>query len=342
MSNDGISRYNEPGILIVRLGAMGDVLHALPAAASLKHNFPAAPLTWVVEAAWAPLLEENPFVDRVIALDRRKPGTWWNTRRELLRSRYSLAVDFQGLLKSAFTASLARPEKIYGFHASQIRERAAAWFYSKAVMTEAGHAVDRNLELARTAGAASLLRTFPLPQGHPEGELPTGNFILASPFAGWAGKQWPLDYYAELAQLAHREFGYPLVLNGPPSARASLESVPGALVHTSSIAGLIHATRRATAVVGVDSGPMHLAAALAKPGAAIFGPTDPGRNGPYGGSLKLLSSPDAVVQYQPESSRSDVRNSGAYVRGTVIDPAMRAVRPEHVMAALRAQVACHA
>jgi heptosyltransferase-1 len=332
----------EPGILVVRLGAMGDVLHTLPAVASLKHNFPAAPLTWVVEAAWAPLLEDNPFVDRVVVLDRRKPGTWCSTRRELVRDRYSLAVDFQGLLKSAFTASLARPEKILGFDPAQIRERVAAWFYSRSVVSESVHAVDRNLDLARAAGALSLLRTFPLPAGRAEGELPQSGFVLASPFAGWDSKQWPLEHYAGLAERTRDELGLPLVLNGAPAARAALESVRGAVVHISSIAGLIDATRRATAVVGVDSGPMHLAAALGKPGIAIFGPTDPARNGPYGGSLKLLCSADAVVRYQPAKSGKDVKRSGAYARGSAIDPAMRAVLPEEVVAALKAQVICHA
>jgi heptosyltransferase-1 len=333
---------SEPGILIVRLGAMGDVVHALPAAASLKHNFPSAPLTWVVESAWAPLLEENPFIDRVIVLDRKKPGTWWNTRRELLRARYSVAVDFQGLLKSAFTASLARPETIFGFHPSEVRERAAAWFYSRSTLSESIHAVDRNLDLARAAGAASLLRSFPLPPGRPEGDLPESGFILASPFAGWNSKQWPIEHYAALAIRTQEELGLPLVLNGAPGARAALQGVRGALVHVSSIAGLIDATRRAAAVVGVDSGPMHLAAALGKPGVAIFGPTDPARNGPYGGSLKLLSSPDARVQYQIEKACKDVKRSGAYLRGSSVDPAMRAVAPEDVIALLKAQVICHA
>ena len=342
MSKSDTSLSSAPGILVVRLGAMGDVLHALPAAASLKHNFPSAPLTWVVEAAWAPLLEENPFIDRVVVLDRKKPGTWCSTGRELRKARYSIAVDFQGLLKSAFTASLARPETIFGFHPSEVRERAAAWFYSRSTLSESTHAVDRNLDLARAAGAASLLRSFPLPAGRAEGELPASGFVLATPFAGWASKQWPLEHYAALARRTEEELGLPLVLNGAPSARAALQEVRGAQVHISSIAGLIDATRRATAVVGVDSGPMHLAAALGKPGVAIFGPTDPARNGPYGGSLKLLCSSDAMVRYQESKPGKDVKRSGAYLRGSSVDPAMLAVKPEEVIGMLKAQVICHA
>ncbi len=303
---------------------MGDILHALPAAASLKHSFPSAPLTWVVENTWAPLLQHNSFIDRVICLDRRHPATWMRTLRELREQRFSLAMDLQGLFKSALTASLARPERIIGYDRRLVRERMAAWFYSNRVSTAAAHVVDRHLDIAAAAGAVNLLRSFPLPLGVPEGDLPDGRFVLASPFAGWKSKQWPLEYFARTAHELRERWDIPLVLNGPPSDREALKQVPGVHVHVSSIAGLIDATRRATAVIGVDSGPMHLAAALAKPGVAIFGPTDPKRNGPYGGTMRVLSSPRA-----PE-----VLARGDYQRGAIIDVSMRDVRPEQVLDAL--------
>jgi heptosyltransferase-1 len=323
---------NTNGMLVVRLGAMGDILHALPAASSLKHSFPDLPLTWAVEADWAPLLEGNPFIDRVVRVDRKRPGTWLRTRRALNEQRFSLAIDFQGLLKSAFIASLARPDKIAGFHRYQVRERAASLFYSISVQSQSIHAVDRNLDLAAAAGASRLLRQFPLPQGEPEGDLPE-TFILASPFAGWASKQWPLEHYAQLAQISD----LPLVLNGPPSAKAALDSIPNVTVHISSLSGLIDATRRATAVIGVDSGPMHLAAALNKPGVAIFGPTDEARNGPYGSSLKVMRAAGSVPHYRPGP-----KQRGAYLRGAEIDPYMRAVTPEEVFSVLKSQMVCPA
>jgi heptosyltransferase I len=323
---------NTDGLLVVRLGAMGDILHTLPAASSLKHSFPDLPLTWAVEAEWAPLLVGNPFIDRVVTIDRKRPGTWLRARRALSEQRFSLAVDFQGLLKSAFVASLGRPDRFAGFHRYQVRERAASLFYSLAVQSQSIHAVDRNLDLAAAAGASRLLRQFPLPAGEPEGDLPD-TFLLASPFAGWASKQWPLEYYAQLAQISE----LPLVLNGPPGAKAALESIPNVTVHIGSVVGLIDATRRATAVVGVDSGPMHLAAALNKPGVAIFGPTDEARNGPYGGSLKVLRAAGSVPHYRPGT-----KQRGAYERGAEIDPAMRAVTPERVVSALKSQVVCPA
>lgn len=306
-------------ILVVRLGAMGDIIHALPAVASLKHSFPGSHLTWAVEPQWAPLLEGNPFVDRVALLRRGSPAGILQSFRELRAQRFDIAVDFQGLIKSALLASIAHPERIFGFHHSQVRERFAALFYSNKTLASSAHIVERNLDLAAAAGAGSILRTFALPEGRPEGFLPEGDFVLASPLAGWRAKQWPFEYYGVLAARLRQECGIPLVVNGPPGAE-TLTDIPGAVQNYCGLAGLIHATRRATAVVGVDSGPLHLAAALAKPGVAIFGPTDPGRNGPYGDSFTVLRSLDAVTTYK---------------RNAVIDSSMLAISPEAVFKALK-------
>jgi heptosyltransferase I len=304
-------------ILAVRLGAMGDIIHALPAVASLKHSYPGWRLTWVVEPRWTALLAGNPFVDRVVALRRE---ALIESRRDLCADRYDFAVDFQGLLKSALVASLARPRRIFGFHQTQTRERAAGLFYSDKTASRSVHVVDRNLDLAAAAGAGSVLKKFPIPQGEAEGDLPEGDFVLASPLAGWRSKQWPLESYRTLAARMREELGIPLVLNGPPGS---------GFAHISGLPGLIHATRRAAAVVGVDSGPMHLAAALGKPGVAIFGPTDPARNGPYGDSLQVLRSSSAVPDYKCGGER------GAYRRGKAIDESMRAVSPDAVFEVLK-------
>jgi heptosyltransferase-1 len=310
-------------ILVVRLGALGDILHTLPAVASLKHSHPGCRLTWAVEARWTPLLEDNPFIDRLVAVRRDSPRHLLDTLGDLRSERYDFAVDFQGLIKSAVTASLARPERIYGFDTAQLRERAAGLFYSDKAASSAAHVVDRNLELAARAGASNPLRTFPLPQGLPQGELPDGDFVLASPLAGWRSKQWPLAHYRALAIRLRRQLAIPLVLNGPPGS--TFPEVPEALVHTCGLPGLIHASRRAAAVLGVDSGPMHLAAALEKPGVAIFGPTDPARNGPYGGTVQVLRADAAVTSYK---------------RADRIDESMLRISPDEVFEALRAKLRC--
>lgn len=293
-------------ILVVRLGSLGDIIFTLPAVASLKQSFPGCQLTWAVEGRWAAVLEENPFVDRVLVVRRDSLSGMAETWRQIRAGRYEFAVDFQGLIKSALVATLAHAERIYGFPSSQTRERLAALFYSDIVISRAAHMVDKHLDLAAGAGAATLLRVFPLPPGRQENDLPEGEFVLASPLAGWRGKQWPLKHYQALAFLLRRELGVPLVLDGPPSAMAVLTAVPDALAHPSSVPGLIYATRRATAVVGVDSGPLHIAAALGKPGVALYGPTDPARNGPYGNSLRVLRSAGVETTYRRISSNESM------------------------------------
>jgi heptosyltransferase-1 len=217
-------------------------------------------------------------------------------------------------VKSALVATLARPERIFGFNAEYARESAASWFYSTKVPIRSYHAVERNLDLAAAAGASNILRTFPLPPGERQAKLPEGDFVLASPLAGWGAKQWPLEYYAKLAERLQRECDMPLVLDAPHAFQ-----VPGALSHVSTLAGLIYATRRATAVVGLDSGPLHLAAALGKQGIAIYGPTDPARHGPYGGTIGVLRSSDAVTTYN---------------RTAEPDASMREITPDQVFQAL--------
>ena len=301
---------NGPRILVVRLSAMGDIVATLPAVASLKHSIPHSKITWVVEPQWSVLLEGNPYVDEVVVLDRRKLSGIAKVWRELRALRFDFAVDFQGLIKSALVAAAARPERIFGFTAADARESAASWFYSTKVPIRSSHAVERNLDLAAAAGASNILRTFPLPMGAPEGRLPSADFVLASPLAGWGAKQWPLQYYEELAA----RLPLPLVINAPHAIQLN-----GCESHVSGIPGLIHATRRAVAVIGVDSGPMHLAAALGKPGVAVYGPTDPARNGPYGGTITVLRKPAADTTYRrtPEPAAS-----------------MRAITPDAVLAAL--------
>ncbi len=311
-------------ILIVRLGAMGDIIHALPGTASLKRSFPAAHVTWVVEPRWAPLLENNGMIDRVVLFHRDDPASWNNTRKELRSRPYDLAVDFQGLMKSAIVAHLASPERIVGFAAGIVRERPASWFYSKRVKARSMHVVDQGLDLAAGAGATHQVNEFPLPSGAPEGVLPEKAFALACPLAGWTSKQWPLEHYESLAGMLRERLGMPLVLNGPPG---SLPDISWAVRHESGIPGLIHATRRASLVIGVDSGPLHLAAALNRSGAAIFGPTDPARNGPRGGDFEVFRTAGVATTHR---------------RGDVIDPSMRAISPEQVFAALAVRTGCHA
>ncbi|HET8549597.1 MAG TPA: glycosyltransferase family 9 protein [Bryobacteraceae bacterium] len=298
-------------ILVVRLGAMGDVIHALPAVAALRRSFPEACIGWAIEPRWRVLLEANPCIDDVIEATRHD---LLDSARRVRAFRPDLVVDFQGLFKSAFFATAGWPRDIYGFR--DTRELGASLFYTHTVRPARKHVVDQNLELAAAAGANSAAAPcFFIPPGEPEGDLPRHPFVLANPTAGWISKQWPLEHYDELGRRLRAELGVELVLNG-----ASAVQTPHTRMHISGLPGLIDATRRAAAVVGVDSGPMHLAAALGKPGVAIFGPTDPARNGPCGGSWRVLRSPGAVTTYK---------------RGRNIDPSMREISVSDVFSALQ-------
>ena len=303
-------------ILVVRLGAMGDIIHTLPAVAALKQAHPGSYLAWIVEPQWAALLEGNPCIDRVLLLRRGSAAGLLKSWRELRAQRYDLAIDFQGLLKSAVVAAASRPTRIFGFDTGQARERAAALFYTDRVSPHGIHVVERACGLVGHTLACP--PEFPIPPGRPEGELPEGTFVLASPLAGWRSKQWPLEHYASLARRLRNELGVPLVLNGREAAH--LPPIETAVSHVSGIPGLIYATRRAAAVVGVDSGPLHIAAALGKSGVAIFGPTDPARNGPYGRSMRVLRCAAAVTTYKRE---------------TEVAESMRRISPDEVFEELR-------
>lgn len=304
-------------ILIVKLGAMGDVIHTLPAAAALRRGYPNSHITWVVDPKWAPLLDANPHISQVIQLNRRELASIRSTAAALRAEPFELAIDFQGLIKSGLVARASGARQRWGFVDTELREAMAGMFYTSRGAAPSAHVVEKNLDLALAAGAAPPTGAleFALPPGAAEGALPDGPFVLACPQAGWAAKEWPAEYYTELAAM----LPCPLVLNGPASSSGALAAIAGCGVHTSGLPGLIHATRRATAILGIDSGPLHLAAALGKPGVAIFGPTDPARNGAYGGTIQVLRDPAAATTYK---------------RSRAIAPSMRNVTPQQAAAVL--------
>ena len=301
-------------LLVIRLGAMGDILHALPAVASLKKSFPGSRIAWLLASKWMPLLTNNPHVDELITFDRGGLSSLRSVRRRLQAFRADLAIDFQGLLQSAILGRLAAPASFWGFGRSVAREPLAAMFYSDTARVTGPHRIERNLQLVAALGARTSTKESWVPAGVPEGTLPSDPFVLVSPFAGWASKQWPIDHYDELGRRLARE-GLRLVANVPRDRTGELSSFKNLFLHSSSIDGLIDATRRSLAVVGVDSGPLHLAAALQKPGVALFGPTDPAQTGPFNSPIRVLR-------------RQSVQTT--YKRGRSIDASMSAISADEV------------
>jgi heptosyltransferase I len=315
----------ETAILVIRLSAMGDIIHALPAVASLKKSFPDTRLVWLVAPKWMSLLEGNPYIDDLIPFRRHGLRALKSSLASLRALKPGLAIDFQGLVQSALAGRAAQPKIFYGFDNSVAREPFASVFYTHRVAANGPHRVERNLQLVGAAGACELSQDAWLPAGRDEGNVPVGPFVLASPFAGWTSKQWPIENYEPLAERLNRE-GLELVANIPEHRASELLKVKRVRVHTSSIAGLIAATRRSTAVVGVDSGPLHLAAALHKPGVGLYGPTDPARTGPYGGSMVVLRA---------ENTKT------TYTRHHEIHPSMKGIAVEEVAHALMRSIASH-
>ena len=317
-------------LLILRLGSMGDIAHALPAAAALRRAFPSATIGWAVEQRWSELLcaagaetaasgiPEKPLVDRLHFINtvawRRTPFSEatrheaWNAMNTLRGARYEIAVDLQGAWKSAGLSLWSGAAERIGF--ASPRERPAAMFYTRRVVTTSPHVVDQNLELAAAVtGQDRGPACFPLPcstatETWCDAELRRRgfeDFALLSPGGGWGAKLWPPENYGQFAAALGRE-GLPSLINFGPGeeelARTLEQSSGGAARPIScSLGELIALTRRASLFLGGDSGPMHLAAALGIPVAAIFGPTDPARNGPYGTRGAVLRSAASATSY---------------------------------------------
>jgi heptosyltransferase I len=299
-------------VLIVRIGAMGDVLHAMPAVAALKKAHPEWRIGWVVEPRWVPLLKAvsgdsaaTPLVDQTyIAATRRwkqRPvsretlGEIASLRRELRDGRFDLCVDMQGSIRSAAIGRMAGTREFAG--PADPREGPARWLYKRAFGVAAAHVIEQGCELL---GAAAGLTLRPEPIGFPidvaaehtcdtmlERLLPQGGpFVLIAPTAGWGAKQWPAERFGTVAAELGRR-GIRTLVNAAggsdPVADEVVRSSEGYAAATGGdLPQLIALTRRASAVIAGDTGPLHLAAALERPVVALFGPTDPARNGPYG------------------------------------------------------------
>lgn len=317
-------------ILIVRVGAMGDVLHALPAVAALKRERPAWRVDWAVDSRWVPLLigdgERGPVVDMV----HEVPTKVWKSapvsmatlrsvlklRKELRTEHYDLVVDMQGTLRSAVIGSMARAEDFAGY--GDPREPMAAPLYKRRLKRVGEHVVEQGAALLGEAcGVALAPAAVSLPKIRWAENWAAQEAVISRPMCvlaaggGWGAKQWPAERYGELA-IALKAMGFDVVVNSGHKedavAARVVEASGGACRSVlCNVAGLVALMRRAVLVVGGDTGPLHLAAALAVPLVALFGPTRPERNGPFGvGVSRVLRDESSVTSYK----RSDVMEAG--------------------------------
>lgn len=287
-------------ILVVKLSSLGDLMHALPAVHNLKVGL-SADVDWVTQAEYVELIRCCEDVADVIPFPRRHPiRNGIGFLRRLRLRRYDLVVDLQGLMKSALVCRLARAHRILG---PSFRREGAGLFYHAVAgpRNKARHAVDENLDVVRLLGLDVLPVAFPLRVAPPAG-LPAHPRVALLPVSRRANKNWPEERFIEVARRLRRERGASIFClggnvdrlvcaeiarvvtadnDGPPvtdlAGRTSLVEMAGVL------AGM-------DLVIGNDSGPIHVAAALGVPVLAVFGPTDPGRTGPYGNHHRVVGA----------------------------------------------------
>ena len=287
--------------LIVRLGSLGDVIHGIPVAAALKKEFPSGRVDWMVDPRYVELLDLVTCVDRRIGVDPRaiKQGEsrerFRETMRELREMDYDAVIDLQGLLKSAMLARSVRGRRTIGCPRKHLREQLARLFYTDAPDPGAAtHVIYKNLALLAPLKVEDRRLRFPLriPQNATIEQVarrfqPNG-YVLINPGAAWPNKQWPPDRFGAVAAAIARDFGFrSLVLWGPGEqeiAHDVVETSMGAaeMSPPTTISDLIGISRDARLMISGDTGPLHIAAAVNTPIVALFGPTRPDRNGPWG------------------------------------------------------------
>ncbi|WP_238525681.1 MULTISPECIES: glycosyltransferase family 9 protein [Acidobacterium] len=305
-------------VLLVRLGAMGDILHSLPAVTALRRAHPEWTLGWAVEPQWSELFcaahatpgtAGMPLVDALHMVPAKRWAKAWMrrstreevmaVRRELRAQHYDVAVDLQGAVRSALLARSAGTPRLIG--EAVPREPAAKWLFKEKVPTRGVHVIEQSIEVVNAIAGDHLDFTLPLLPTDTESEafaatLPQP-FVLLSPGAGWGAKRWPAARYGAVARALAAQ-GFHVCINSGPMEMALAEEIvqsSGGVVHTltPSLSKLMAITRRAALVIAGDTGPLHLACALGRPTVGIFGPTDPARNGPFGNDFRVLRHPES-------------------------------------------------
>jgi lipopolysaccharide heptosyltransferase I len=283
-------------ILIVRLGSLGDIIHAIPAVAAIRRAFPAAIIDWLADARYRELLDLIPSIDGRLTISTTAMTSILSTVSGLRRADYDVALDFQGLLKSAVIARLSAASRVIGFPSPLLRERSARVFYTETAGEARPHVIDKNLSLLQAVGIRVPDIEFPLTDRGSQivaeararlGLRAAERFAIINPGAAWPNKRWPPVYFAEVARgLANRYHLRSLVLWGPDEEQLAETVVAAADGHAAAsppttLADVVALARAAALMISGDTGPLHIGGAVGTPLIGIFGPTDPSRNGPW-------------------------------------------------------------
>ncbi len=304
-------------VLIVKLGALGDIIHAIPVAAALRRAHPAARIDWLVSARHREILDLVPVIDRRFVINDRGAGGGSGILAaigELRRGRYDVALDLQGLLKSAVFARSSGARRVIGFASRYLRERWARPFYTDVHDPGGGgmyhpdetHVVWTNLGLLLPLGIRVGTPEFPIDrvESAVAAEMAAeagGRYVILNPGAAWPTKRWPPARLAAVARALRDEHALrSVVIWGPGEEALAREVASGsngaAIVSpATSITDLVALSRGAALFVSGDTGPAHIAAAVGTPIVGIYGPTRPSRNGPWSRDDVTVSR-DAVCQ----------------------------------------------
>jgi heptosyltransferase-1 len=314
-------------ILIVRLSALGDIVHALPVLTRLRQTFPDADIDWLVEENYAATLTLAQGLTRRLIVRAKADSSAADTMSfatgigylraaSFLRAQqYDLALDLQGLLKSATWARVSGARRVIGFDREHLREPFAASFYTETVVPDdGGHVIRKNLSILRgleiepgpvalqvePVASAELVKAIQLAGG-------PNAYIVINPGAAWPNKCWPPDRFALVAKSLLDRTGLPSLVTWGPKERALADAVStgsaGAATPAppTSVADLAALMRSAALVISGDTGPLHIAAAVGSPVVGLFGPTRPERNGPWAPVDEVVSRAETCVCHHKRS-----------------------------------------
>jgi heptosyltransferase I len=301
----------EPRFLVVRLGSLGDIVHTFPAVAGLRESFPGADIVWLTHPRWVELVASSQLASEIWPVNSRDRACVRKTLRKIRGQQWTAAVDYQGLWKSAFLPFFGGIRRRIGFSSKTIREFGVPVLYSDRVFCRTTHIADQNGELTQRTGAVKGVGAVKLcfaeaAAARVRGELQkfgVDRYVVLSPGGGWRSKCWPAERFGALCQMIRKELGLRCVVNFGPGEEGLVAAVKAASGDSEPVAydgelGLLMALLgNALCIVGGDTGPLHLALALGARGVALFGPTDPARNGPYPPQEITLRSPNATTTY---------------------------------------------
>jgi heptosyltransferase-1 len=293
-------------ILIVKLGSIGDIVHTHPTLAAIRRALPNAEISWVVERRAAEILRDNPTLDRLIEVDTKAlrrglvSGETLRAPRQQLRqlraSAFDLALDFQGLLKSATIARLSGARRVFGFSRAGLREPASRILLSESIpISKNSHVIRKNLALASGALGISIpddpkdfefpIATNSLHRAEALNASAKSDYAILNPGGGWPTKLWSAERFGRLADELWSHYGlHSLITHGPGEAELaqtvlrSSQSGKARAVEV-SLKGFYELAKRTQIYVGGDTGPTHLAIAAGAPIVGLFGPTEWWRNG---------------------------------------------------------------